>query len=346
MLTEKVRAAIAGGMLTAALLFVTTFSSATLVHNLDAAGLTESSDLIICGLVISVNNQGPTEIIAAGQSFSAAKMVATIRVYEVLKGTIETPTVSVEFSSPSFPSGIRVIPDDQFGMFFLQKNGINLHLSDPLYPFLPAKSSGRSTSGLPLDRVIARLLEVLRDHNSLTTDSSSSLEALASIQEKAGTQALREAMQSSTGDLQLLVAAKLLARNDISGLNLIEEQILHPVPSRSYLLPKLAGSLIGVRDPKSIPVLDHLLHSSDPLVIRAVAIALRQTGSADAEKPLSKLLESDDERVRYYAVIGLGEITHEDEWAPAFSEFLEHESKYLSYWRDWTASNLPSAGPN
>ncbi len=58
-------------------------------------------------------------------------------------------------------------------------------------------------------------------------------------------------------------------------------------------------------------------------------------------EPLSRLLNNSDEQVRYYAVVGLGEITKQDEWTPAFPEFREHEAKYLSYWRDWAASNFP-----
>jgi HEAT repeat protein len=106
------------------------------------------------------------------------------------------------------------------------------------------------------------------------------------------------------------------------------------------MISNLAGSLGGLKDPKSIPTLKRLLGTNNPQITKGVAIALRKSGSADALEPLSHLLNDGDEQVRYYAVVGLGEITNQDEWTPAFDEFRNHEAKYLTYWRDWAASNL------
>jgi HEAT repeat protein len=104
----------------------------------------------------------------------------------------------------------------------------------------------------------------------------------------------------------------------------------------------LAASLGGLKDPKAVPALKRLLeaNANDQNITKGAAIALRQSGSAEALWPLSRLLTNNNQRVRYYAVVGMGEITRQDEWTPAFPEFLEHEGKYLSHWRDWAASNV------
>ena len=121
--------------------------------------------------------------------------------------------------------------------------------------------------------------------------------------------------------------------------------MLHPTGLSENMISNLAGSLAGLKDPTSIPTLRQLLALQDQRVRRAVAVALRQTRSPDALKPLSQLLTNDDITVRYYATVGMGEITAQDQWTPAFDEFRDHESKYLSYWREWAESNLPKDHP-
>jgi HEAT repeat protein len=148
-------------------------------------------------------------------------------------------------------------------------------------------------------------------------------------------------MEASSGELQLRIASRLVARNDIAGLDSVEKALLNPAGLSDYLFASLAGSLGGMKDPRAVPALKRLLATNDQRIVKGVAIALRQSGSADALGPLSNLLSNSDEQVRYYAVVGMGEITKQDEWTPAFPEFREHEAKYLSYWRDWGQSNLP-----
>jgi HEAT repeat protein len=80
-----------------------------------------------------------------------------------------------------------------------------------------------------------------------------------------------------------------------------------------------------------VPALERLLKRNDPRVVKGASIALRQSASADALEPLSQLLTNGDEQVRYHAEVGLGEITKQDQWTPAFDEFHDHEAKYLVY---------------
>lgn len=117
--------------------------------------------------------------------------------------------------------------------------------------------------------------------------------------------------------------------------------MLHPAGLSQHLLLDLAGSLGGLKDPRAVPTLAKLVKANNPDINRFAAAALRQTGSSAALEPLSHLLGDPDLQTRYYAVIGFGEITHQDDWAPAFDEFQLHEEHYLSYWRVWAQTNLP-----
>lgn len=242
---------------------------------------------------------------------------------------------------PDAPARIQGIPLGQYGIFFLQRGKSAFRVSEPLYAFLPAKPGGKPLSGPPLEQVAAKLGEALTDARSTQFDISSALDALRLIQGKFATEILHQALHDSSGQLRLRIALTLVSRGDITALDLVEAALLRPGELPANLQSDLAGSLAGLKDPRSIPALKRLLKTNDPQITWGAAIALRQSGSADALEPLSRLLNDGDEEVRYYAVVGMGEITRQDEWTPAFGEFREHEAHYLSYWRDWAASNLP-----
>lgn len=273
---------------------------------------------------------------ALGKAF-----LATLDTDQVLKGNPGSQRVHFQFSMPDAPSGYRPILQGQYGIFFLKRlANSELKECDPFYPFLPAVPGGPVSSGSPLDQVAAKLGEVLIHRGSTESEISSALSALVTIPARSATEMLQHAMETSSGDFQLRIALKLVARNDISGLDVVERALLYPAALPNNFLLSLAGSLAGLKDPRAIPMLERLLGTNDPHIIKGVAIALRQSKSADALEPLSRLLNGSDEQVRYYAVVGLGEITGQDEWTPAFDEFRTHEAKYLSHWREWAASNV------
>ena len=326
------------------MLILTNNLNGTPVHALNVAALVESSDLIVSGRVTSITEQGRVTINLPSGSTPGKKLLASITADETLKGII-TPNLTAQFVLPDVPSGIRGIPNAQYGIFFLKRETSGYGMSDPFYPFLPAMPDGRPSSGPPLDRVVAKLGELLTYKLSTESDLSSALNALATMPGKSATETLRHALETSSGDLRLRVGSKLVARNDISGLEVVEKALLHPAESHGYLRQELAGSLGGLKDPRSIPALKLLIETNDPHIVKGAAIALRQSGVSGAIEPLSRLLKNNDEQVRYYAVVGLGEITGQDEWTPDFEEFHGREGRYLSYWLSWAASSLPHQAP-
>jgi len=311
-------------------------------HAIDVAHLVEVSDIVLVGQATSVNDEGLLTIETPSGSIPGKRLLAAVSPDEFLKGSVEPPPLLlVEFLVPEAPSAMRGIPVGQYGIFFLQKGTSRYRISDPLYPFLPVVRNGRISSGPPLDRVIAKLGETLTFERSTEVEITSALDALATIQRDSATQTLRHALETTSGELQLRIARQLVAHNDITGLDLVEKALTHSAGSSENVFLNLAGSLGGLKDPKAIPALKRLLETHDQHIIKGAAIALRQSRSADALEPLSLLLNNSDEQVRYYSVVGLGEITGQDEWTPAFNEFREHEAKYLSYWRSWATPNLP-----
>lgn len=313
----------------------------TFVHAIDVAALVASSDVIVSGTAASVTEEGRATINTACGSLAGKKLLLVLLPDETIKGAPETATVPVELVIPDAPCAIRGVPPQQYGIFFLQQAGSLYKFSDPLYPYLPAVQSGLPSNSPPLDRVVVKLGEVLTHEHSTNPEVLSSLGALSTISTKSATETLRGACDKTSGDLRLLIASTLVSRNDRTGLDVIEKALLHPSTEPNYPFVNMAASLAGLKDPQAIPALKRLLQTNEPHITKGVAIALRQSGSADAEEPLSHLLNDNDKLVRYYAVVGLGEITRQDDWTPAFDEFQKNEAKYLSHWRDWATSNLP-----
>jgi len=131
-----------------------------------------------------------------------------------------------------------------------------------------------------------------------------------------------------------------VARGDIARLDNVGSALMNSSGVPQELIEDAAGSLASMKDPNAIRSLSGLLSLNNPEINRGVAAALRQTGSASALLPLSRLLNDSDPMTRYYAVIGFGEITRQDEWAPGFSEFQQNPGRYVSYWRTWAEQNV------
>jgi hypothetical protein len=68
---------------------------------------------------------------------------------------------------------------------------------------------------------------------------------------------------------------------------------------------------------------------------RGVAGALRRTKSPKAVNGLSRALEDPDSEVRYWGVVGLAELTEQNDWRPSEPAFKSDESKFLSHWKEW-----------
>lgn len=315
------------------------------VKPLDVGALTNSADRIVVGRVVSVTNNGSGTVEFAGGVVSVAGEVASLQVDNVIKGEAGSGALSFQFWVPKAPIGFQSISTGQYGIFFLRQKTPMPEVLDPTHAVLPALSGLEITGGTPLDEVTNALLQVLVAPGAREQEALEALAALATIRTDSATDGLRSALEISSGQLRLRIAARLVARSDLRGLEPVADALQHSAGLPEQLISELAGSLGGLRDPKSVPTLRGLLETNDQRVIQGAAIALRQTHSREALEPLSTLLSNGDERVRYYAVVGMGEITGQDNWTPAFDEFRQHENKYVSHWREWAASSLGRGAP-
>jgi hypothetical protein len=328
-------------------LLLTACSSSYLVsiplRSLDIQALTNESDLIVVGRVTTVVPEKTTLIDSSGGSVRATQFRASLKRDRTFKGNIPGSPVIFSFLLPEKPIGFQGVTAGQYGIFFFKKVADHWEFFDPEHPCLPALPGLRSISGTALDQITIFLGQVLLSPHATPSDNFRSLDALSRLQTDLSQKILRQAFENSSGNLRLMIAGALVAHNDVTGLEAITIALLHPAGLPESLLRNLTGSLSGLKSPKAIPDLVRLIKTKNEEIHRFSAVALRQTASPMALAPLSQLLEDSDLLTRYYAVAGLGEITGQNDWTPAFDEFQKNQKRYLSYWQTWAELNLPAA---
>jgi len=312
----------------------------TPIRSVDVATQTAQADLIVVGEVITVVQQERVTVDLPGGSVLGTTFQAVLRPDRVLKGNARGSDVSFRFLLPDVPVGFHGVAVGQYALLFLRAAEGGWEFVDPLHPALPAVRVAQLPSGTPLDQVTAQLGKVLTSAESSDSDCARVLDAFRQLRTDFAEQVMRDGLKATSGNRRLTIAASLVARNDLAGLEPLATALSNPSGIPPDLLLNLAGSLAGLKDPKSVPTLSRLVKLNNPDINRYAAAALRQSGSWEALPTLSHMLDDPDQWTRYYAVIGFGEITRQNEWAPAFEEFRGNEQHYLAHWRLWAQANL------
>jgi HEAT repeats len=305
------------------------------MHPIDVADLAVRADVIVLGQLASLRMAEATTAEAATKS---SRIQGSITSDRLIKGSADGSTLRIDFIASQ---GSMEVPSGQYGVFFLTQSRDSFEFTDQTYPFVPAYQGVEVRPGPPLDQITAILGEAVESTGQLTySERERALDALRRLRTESSGAFLRRALQRASGDFKVEIARSLVARNDIAGFSVVTEALLHSPGLPGTTVANLAGSLAGLKDARAIPGLTQLVESGNPYIRLNAARALRQTGSPAALRPLSLLLNDADAQVRYYAVVGMGEITHQDEWTPALDEFRAREDRYLTHWRKWAESNL------
>lgn len=188
--------------------------------------------------------------------------------------------------------------------------------------------------------------KILANPKSSEMEKTHALWDLWSLQDDASTPIFQDVVKSQPAPLNVLAAAFLVNRNDLTGLPLLEAHLM-----KSWKLVWESGDMnLGrvlefVENPEAIPVLSRLMKAPDKGVRRSAARALGNTKSKRAIEALIGGLDDEDSDVRWACVSGLAEIVGygkgERGWGPAHDAFKNDEQLYLDHWREW-AKNRPT----
>jgi hypothetical protein len=313
-------------------------ANATPVGLLDIPQLVATSDAIAVGEIASVEGTGRGTVTVGEQALAANEFKAELSVSRIIKGPADSRRIEFTFYLPDEPVAFQNIAPGDAGTFFLHEILGHYFISDPHYPRIAAVKQCASSEPLPvLDSVTVELTYAVAAPSAPETTQLAAIDALDSIPTGRATDALKLAALSPTTPVRLRAIAALLGRNEVSQLASVQDLLLQPVadPLRGAV-DRLASAIWhGVRNPEAIGVLERLLRAPDFKVRRGAAQALRNTGSSRAIGGLAEALNDSERDIRYIAVIGLGEITRQNEWSPSIDNFSEHEAYFLSYWRNW-----------
>lgn len=291
--------------------------SASLVSPLDIERLTREADMILIGRVNSISD---------GK--------ASLSVDKVVKGSANARTVDVELVADA--TGQERVTSSQFAMFFLKTNAKGgYRILDPDYPSVIAAPDATVINGPPLDRVVSVVGELLTEANNVDVRREA-VRVLSSARNERATELLWQGSKAADPVVRMQSLSALVRRNDLAALETAEPILLNqPVRFEKYLLDNLSASVEGIKDPKAIPILQRLLRSSSSRTRVTAVAALRQMHVSDTIEALVIALGDPNREVRYEAVIGLGELTGQDQWSPAVDKFAQNEQSYLDHWKEW-----------
>jgi hypothetical protein len=318
-------------------------STGTGMHALDIERLLTDSDFVAVGTIESVSDLGEQAIVANGKEYRAMSKEGMLKVDTVLKGEALQSPVRFVFSIPEQALDYRGVLAGSYRVVFLRKTSSgSFEFADHSYPTLaavPGVSISNQQTGVEtilnfVEAVLVSKVPVSLKHEAISELRNSNSPSVA--------RALRSAANDANLEISLDAVSELLARNDISAMPLAERYLVRPQPQvPTYLLRNISAAIESrVKDPRAIPALTRLLSATDIDTVRAAASALRATGVTAALPSLARALKSPDFQTRYYAIIGMAEISNQPDWRPSVAEFRSAEKKYLDFWQSWAEEHL------
>jgi hypothetical protein len=302
--------------------------------------LASESDVVVLGGIVSAVQVGVTSIQLEGEEAPSRVMVGDLHVQEIWKGTPDTSDITVRYDLPDDPIGYATPPVGTSAFFFLKQAGQEYRFTSPYRPAIDGMPGAMPEGGTLPERLAVRMSAMAESMETSSYQKLQAVYALGEIPSAASTEALQAVSKLSDPLPQLNAVAELLLRGDTSGLGTAVDALLNPAVRRSSVATAglLIGITQGVKDPQAVPTLVTLLERGDEQARRAAASALMHTASPSATDALVRALDDPDGQVRYYAVVGLADITGKADWRPSPLGFREREAIYLGYWKGWAGA--------
>lgn len=310
------------------------------VPTLDLDRLIADSNVIVVGEVIDLK-PGPTAQLTVGaERLTGRRVIGLIRVERILKGSPALTEVPFAYVVPPIFLGWRSVALHQFAMFFLTSNAENHYqFTSPYYPFVAASRGTSASSGDAVERVTSTLGAAA---SAPGTDAARlyAVRTLSYSKSIAATRQLQRLLSSESLAVQVEAGAELLRRNDLSGLDTVVAALLESPSSvpESVDQDALAAISWGLATRNAVPQVSELLASNDPEVRRAATTSLMRTKAPAAITPLLSSLRDSDFETRYFAAVGLADITAQPAWRPSMDQFRTDENRYLQHWKEWEAA--------
>ena len=314
--------------------------------------LLSKSDFICKGEILQVDKIGESEERAIDGRLlrKIDTKVALVGIDRILKGNETEKTINVEFEEVSLTNVFlprMTLKKGEYVLLFLKREGGRYKLTFKYYGNFRAKipvsksnmeieAEGSNPSALVQQELFNSLK--IKDPNVILP----LLEALGEIKSKAAIMHIENLLDSNDVAVKGLALSTLIKIGSIDhiaeAISYIDEQ---QVAKAQGLKARIIYVLETIRDPNAVPELHALLKHQNPLVRREVARGLRQIKSQSSIPFFVDGLDDSNVNVRYQCMMGLAEMIGKGKgwkvgnWGPSYRLFLQGQSKYILFWKNW-----------
>ena len=225
------------------------------------------------------------------------------------------------------------------------------------FAILRTEVVNRIAVGKP-ENIYEAAVQVLQSKASSEGDRAQAILKLGEIRSEAATDLLRHAARDEPEPINIVAAAELLGRDDLVGLPLIAEYLVHSsqvktayssttksplgvasISGFNFQL-NLASYLRSVKDPAALPILIRLMSSDNAEIRLGTVQGIRNMNSPEMIDPLVKGLDDPDPKVRQSCMWGLGLFLGRDQrkygWHPPHYDSPQDEQQiYLDSFKTW-----------
>jgi len=313
-------------MVSATLLLWVVAAQAVGVPELSLSRLTNDSDVVVVGQVVSVET-GQTIVTWRDKQLPGRAYQTTVTVLRVIKGSAPSQ-FSLQYGIPLQRLGMRQVENGTRLLFLKRELNDTFAITSLYYASLPALESVASQKySSPLDAVISEVGAVLTSSQSATDDKYRA--AWAGASEERFTPYLKEGVDSiADPQLRATLIALLIGRGDISHVDEYPK-LLTDFTAQGALRSNLLAAIRAMKHPATIPVISTLLKSSDVEVRRQAVQALQDNQSPKADLLLKASLQDSDLQVQLNAIHGLAKRHNVPGVTLGLQEFSDHHETYI-----------------
>jgi hypothetical protein len=313
--------------------------------------MTESASVIVVGEVVRVDKVGVGDLSSSdGRHFAVNRMVATVRIDEVLKGSIASNIIRVEYlENPDWEGGplTNQLTEKTYRMLFLKADADRFGFAAPEQSSMPMS---RNRNALPqpagpdiYTQVLQHLAESLFSMEDNSQEHVQAIFVLTNESSPFVTELFKSALANRTAAsdprLRLELLSAIIRRKDTSVLSdLTAELFTTQDPKYRNDRLNMILALQQIDGAVATPILVRALKLPESELRAAAAEALKQFPSDIAINALLDALPDSDPNAEFQVMEALSFLAKQRQWLPISTTPDASWNTALDHWKDFAAA--------
>lgn len=317
--------------------------------------LANSAPVIVVGYVADIRDAGAegswTETLTwtDGRHYPVARKVATVRVAEVLKGDVASPSIRIAFDENLGGDAgppIWSLSKGDHRIFFLRSGADAFTFSDSHQYAMPIAGDPGAVPPIAENSVYAKVIErIAASLFSLQVASQDREMALFRISTEPSplvTEILRRAFEnpvaSADTDLRFNLLAALVRRKDETVLPDFETALFSTQEARFN--SARSNMVLALQEQKpvvAVPLLIRALRDQQPAVRLTAAEAIEHSHNGDAVAALLRAVDDPEPEVQWQVIAALESILNRNHCLPSSPDQREALATCVDAWRESAA---------